>query len=253
MVGVDSNADGRSDEQFVSVDQERCRSSFENFLGNFAMRARACHVGQHHHKLVTTQARHHVGLSYRKLQSTRQLLQQKVARRMPERVVHKLEAVQIQEHHAHMRLRASCARQHLLGFHMQKRPIGQTSERIVERERAHLLFCLAALCNVAPVTDHTANAWISQRIRKQRLNRAPLAALGTKAKLNTLRAAGHGHSLCKNSLHLCQIIGVHIVESRAGQQILSLVTKMALQARTNISKAACCAHDGQDIRRALQK
>ena len=83
-------------------------------------------------------------------------LQQRVADRMPERVVDALEAVEVEAEHGKA-LAAHQAQQRLLQLLAEQRAVGEAGQRIVAREVGDLLLLAAALGDVL-VQRHPAAA-----------------------------------------------------------------------------------------------
>src|SRR5260370_96414 len=65
------------------------------------------------------------------------LLEHRVSRAVPERIVHLLEIVQIDEHRCHLAVAALREVHYLLEAVIEQAPVGQSGERIVIGEEAH--------------------------------------------------------------------------------------------------------------------
>ena len=116
----------------ASVEGERLGQRLAHALDRVVHGARApAEVGQHDDELVAAEARHEVALAHAAPQPPRDLAQRRVARRVPVRVVDRLEAVEV-EHHDPDRARPRAGpRQRRLERALQRAPVGEPRQRVV--------------------------------------------------------------------------------------------------------------------------
>ena len=86
--------------------------------------------GKHDHEFITSQARHGVAFAHAQHQTPGYLFQQLVAHVMPERVVERLEIIQIDEQQCTMTARSRTDRNGLFQPILQERSVGQAGELI---------------------------------------------------------------------------------------------------------------------------
>ena len=78
------------------------RQNLENILRNFAGVYRRCclgsgQIGQHHHELIATEARHGIDLAHTACQPPRCFDEQQITRLVPISVIDRLEVVEVYE------------------------------------------------------------------------------------------------------------------------------------------------------------
>ena len=121
---------------------------------------------EHDHELVAAQARHGVDLAHAGHQAHRDLLQQHVALVVAQRVVERLEVVQV---HAQQRTAgavAHAAQQRLVQPVLQQLAVGQAGQAVVERQLLDLGLGLLALRDVG--VDHQDGARLALLVAHQR-------------------------------------------------------------------------------------
>ena len=92
----------------------------------------ALDVFAQNHELVAAQTRDGVGLAHRGSDASRRLDQELVADRVAERVVHRLEAVEVDEEHGEHALPTAHAGECLLEPVGEHHPVRQAGERVVQ-------------------------------------------------------------------------------------------------------------------------
>ena len=110
-------------------------------------------VLDHEHKFVTTESGHRIAFPHAGLQAACHLDQQSVAHIVTERVVERLEVVQIQEQQCTITAVAAAGGHRLLQAIEQQAPIGQVSQRIVEGKVADFFLGRLACGNVLKHAD----------------------------------------------------------------------------------------------------
>ena len=98
-----------------------------------------------HDELVPTEAPQRIAAADHAVESRGDRLQQFVAGAVTERVVDRLEVVEVDEQRRDRRLLASRAREHLLDTIQDQRPVGQARQRVVRRQERKFFICLLAL------------------------------------------------------------------------------------------------------------
>ena len=111
-------------------------------------------VLQHHHELVSTQARHGIEFAHMALEAARHFREQHVAHLMPARVVQGLEVVQVYKQHGRRHSRAAAAGQHLLQAVYQQAAVGQLGQGIVKSQVAGFFLGGLATRNVDVDAEH---------------------------------------------------------------------------------------------------
>ena len=94
---------------------------------------------EQHDKLVAADARGRVGLADHAADTLGHGLEQEVADRVSEVVVDRLETVEINEQHRHPFIVPAGGSEGVFGPFDQQAPVGQPGQRIVPRQRFHLL------------------------------------------------------------------------------------------------------------------
>ena len=124
------DADARAHHQRPAVDDKRVFEIVQDFprrqLGAIDIRG-----GQQHRELVAAQPRHGIGRPQGAAQPHRHFLQHLVAGVVAERVVHFLEAVEINQQHGEAALITMRSQDRLLQPVLEQRAIGQIGQRIV--------------------------------------------------------------------------------------------------------------------------
>ena len=101
--GVDGDADAGGDAHLVTVDLERHREDLAEPVAKGSSRGRIADVGHEVRELVAAEARDEFFGLHRLAQSLHHLLQQEIAHRMAERIVHILDIVDVEIEHGERR------------------------------------------------------------------------------------------------------------------------------------------------------
>ena len=99
-----------------------------------ASSGRFAEVLEQNHKLISAQARHRIGFADARDNAPRDLLQQKVADVMAERVVQRLEIVEIDEQQRSLALASDAGGESLPQPIQQQAAVGQAGQRVKECE-----------------------------------------------------------------------------------------------------------------------
>ncbi len=97
VAGECADADAYRQPQLLAVHHHARREGAQHLVGNLGQFVRVVEVLDEQHELVTSQARHEVARPHRCRKASRGLLEHAVSERMAKRVVHILEAVEVQE------------------------------------------------------------------------------------------------------------------------------------------------------------
>ena len=194
VVRRDGDADGGSDDRPGALDRIGLRDHLDHALGQLAELAAIVDVGQDHLELVAAEAADLATRPNDARQALRDLLEQVVARRVAERVVDLLEAVEI-EHH-----QRAAALGRLVGGQRGGQPldhavaIGQTGQRIVLREARGIALLLVAggdVLGAAAIADELV-AVIELRLAGQRPEHARALVLDPYRQLDEAVARARG-------------------------------------------------------------
>ena len=127
----DPDRDG--DEHFPFDEGNRFGDHFRDALGDVLGGVHAGDVQAQHRELVATEARHDVVGTHRAAQAVGDRDEQPVSRRVPEAVVHHLEAVEVEEQDRHPAVHGGGTRQLSAEPLHEQRAVGQAGERVVDR------------------------------------------------------------------------------------------------------------------------
>ncbi len=111
VVGIEGEAEAAAYVDLVRLDLEGAPHFVEDLARDVLRRAFVGQVLEHDHELVARDAREHVAFAQRPTDAPRELLQERVAHAVAERVVHVLEVVEVEEHHRHAPEGAARARE----------------------------------------------------------------------------------------------------------------------------------------------
>ncbi len=117
----------------VAADLHGTRQLLEDLVGHQARVLGTLEVRQDHHELVAALARDGVHLAHARHEAARDVLQDEVAGVVAQRVVHDLEAVEVEEEHRHVALLAPRGHDRLVQAVLHEAAVGQARERIVVR------------------------------------------------------------------------------------------------------------------------
>ena len=145
----DGDADARGDEHLAPLEVERRLQVRDHTLGGVDGRG-DLHVLDQDRELVPTEAGDRVARRARVPEALPDGPQQRVAGQVTQRVVDRLEVVQVEEEHGRLAARAP-ADERVLDAIGEQRPVGEPGERIVKRLMPQELLRLAACRDVEQV------------------------------------------------------------------------------------------------------
>ena len=128
---------------------QRAQQFFSNLLGaHDGLGQDLTQIAQQHHEFVTAQACHRVAVAHALAQPLGHFLQQQVAHVMAQRVVQRLEVVQIDKQQGATAVVARKRRHLSLQPVAQQAPVRQSGQRVVKGEVANFIFGRLAQCDV---------------------------------------------------------------------------------------------------------
>ena len=134
VVGIaDHHTDRSAHRHLLSGDLNRFAKSLEDPAGNGAGMKRVGRGLRHHDELISAEARYRVRIAKRLLEASGHDAEEIVAGAVAQRVVHVLEAVQIDQHDRDVLTGAHAAGQCQFDAVEQKRPVRESGEGIMER------------------------------------------------------------------------------------------------------------------------
>ena len=142
VAGRDGSADADTDENLIAGKVEGPPAAFDQELAYRLEILLLVDALQQDREFVAAQARDHVRLSYDGIDPTGKLLQQRVAGRVAERVIHLLEMVQV-EVEDRQAFALSEGPKRLLQAKLELTPVDQPGQLVVHGEMLHLGLALA--------------------------------------------------------------------------------------------------------------
>src|SRR6185437_14405372 len=151
IVGEDAHAGRHSDMHRAAVDLEAAAQRRKNALDDRVDRRARIERGQYHDELVSAEPRHDVRLAYRRADPARELGDHAIAGVVPERVVDRLEAIEIDHHQREPPAARRGGGERLAQTRAQSEAIVEPRERIVISEEGDALLGAFA---IGDVLDH---------------------------------------------------------------------------------------------------
>ena len=139
VVGCDRHADARPDDDLVARNGIRRGQAVDDARGQRGRARGLVAEGLDHGELVPSEPRHRIAVANATTQAIRGRLEQLIADGVPERVIHRLEPVEVEAEHTDV-LAARHAQQCLGQFLLEQHAIGQIGHRIVQRQMADARF-----------------------------------------------------------------------------------------------------------------
>ena len=167
---------------------ELLREPFEQPLGD-RDRERLVRLLEQERELVAAEPGEGVARADRRGEAPRDLLEQLVAGVVAERVVHLLEAVEVDEQHGERLAGARRAGQRLVEPVAEERTVGEAREPVVEGLVRELVLEPDALGDVAGVQDDPADVPVAAQVADVGFELAPLAELVLQAEHELVRLA----------------------------------------------------------------
>ena len=180
-----ADADAGRDEHLLLAVAERRGELAQDALRHLAHDLRIDGVRDHDGELVTAQARHSVGVAQALREPSSDLFEQGVAGEMAERVVHHLEAVEIDEHQCHQAAVAARLADRLMQAVLHQDPVRQPGEHVVLRQIFGALLRVLALGHVARSQHDAVYAGVIHEVVAERLEMDPVTLGVSEAKLDS--------------------------------------------------------------------
>jgi hypothetical protein len=149
VLRVECDAEAGSDRDRVRVDRHRRHHRIEQLARHQAGMLGLGQVLDHQGELVAAEPRHRVGLAQTAAKTHAHDRQQPVAGDVPEAIVDRFEAVQVEHHHRGDALVAAGPGQRPLEAIVEQRAVGEAGQLVVLRQAAEALRLLAAVQGIA--------------------------------------------------------------------------------------------------------
>ena len=165
--------DARSDEDLLPVELERRVQRLEDPVGDVGRTDALATVLEQDRELVATEAGRRVRRAEARPEPLPDLAQQAVAGRMAQRIVDRLEVVEVHEQDRHRQVVARQALQRVLDAVAEQRAVGEPGDRVVEGLVRELLLEGFALRDVPGVEDDPLHVGIVHQVGAERLDVEP--------------------------------------------------------------------------------
>ena len=139
------DAEARGDHHRVVLELHRVSECVEDATRGVGSLLGIREVGEEHRELVSAKARRRVDTAKRVREMTRDGPEQSVAHRVPKRVVHRLEVVEVQEDHTDLLSTPARGLDGLSQAVVEEVSVGESGEHVVRRGVPGLLSCLVQL------------------------------------------------------------------------------------------------------------
>ena len=126
-------------DEYLFADRFRLRARFDRMFAQ---------VFQYQHEFVAAQAGHGIVFAHAGCKPLCNLLQQQIADVMSERIVQRLEMIEVDEQQRAFSPAARAGYDRMLQPVLEQPPVGQFCERVIERQMLNLLFCRLALGDI---------------------------------------------------------------------------------------------------------
>ena len=167
------DADRGAGEDLLALEVERTLERREDPRGDLGRVDPVPAVLEQDRELVAAEPSGGVGLPERVLQPLADLAEHPVARRVAERVVDRLEVVQVHEQDRDREVVPRLPLDHVLDAVLEQRPVREPRDRVVERLVLELLLERLALGDVTGVQDDAPHVLVVQQVRPQGLDVQP--------------------------------------------------------------------------------
>ena len=154
------------------------------------------------------------------LEPAGELLEHPIAGVVSKRVVHLLEAVEVEQQHRERRPRALRTRKRLVDPVAEQRPVGEAREAVLERLPRQLLLELNALGHIAGVEDDAGYVAVLAQVADVRLEVAPFVEPVLDAEHEPVGSAAAG----RHAYRLV-VVGMHAFLEASSVQLGRLPAK----------------------------
>jgi len=145
---MDAHPDAHRDAAGRSSEVVRRADAGEDLAGDDFQIAQFVDVGNDDREFIAAEARDRVGGARDRLQAAGDLSEQFVAGIVAIRVVDRLEAIEVEEHHPDLAAGSLAMRQRQFQLVAETDPVGESSERVVQQLEAQTLLDQQALAHV---------------------------------------------------------------------------------------------------------
>ena len=178
-MGVDhSDSDRNAQRQRLAIVQEVAAGDHVDQARGGFVRALLVGTFEQDAELVAADPRHHVALAHAALEQSRDLDQGLVAGAMAERVVDRLQSVEVDEQHRSMGVVPANARDQPLELAAEAAAIGKIDQTVLMREMVELLHALLKLRHLPPqpadLLDQPLHVGVSSHLVRHCPESAPL-------------------------------------------------------------------------------
>ena len=181
------DTDRRADEHFLVLELERAFERGEDPRRDLGRLDAVGGVLEEDRELVATEPRSGVGRAQARLQPLADLTEHQVAGGVAERVVDRLEVVEVHEQHRNGVAAARLELERVLDAILEQCPVGEAGDGVVERLVRELLFERLPFGDIADVEHDAAHVLVVQQVRAHGLGVEPEIVLVTEAELRTRR------------------------------------------------------------------
>ncbi len=246
---VDGHADGGADRHLLALAHQRRAHRSDHPSGQDLCVLRAAHAGLQDRELVAAEPRHRVAGLHQAGEALARGDEYLVAEMVAERVVDRLEAVEVDEVQRERAVAPTPPRQRLAQPLSQQRPVRQVGQRVVVREMAEPLLCRLALGDVERGGQHADHLRARPAQRGARGQERP--ALPRRVDQGLLARGQGGAALEHQRVERQAGLGVAAAEQRAEVAPLCVVARHAEEARQPLvdEQARAVARGGADQRR----
>ena len=200
-------------------------------------------------ELVAAQPGRRVLGSHAPEQALRGRAQQLVARRVAERVVHVLEAVEVDQDHRHR----VAPRQGPAQPVEQQHAVGQAGQRVVVGLVRELVLQRPPFGDVAPVPDEPAHVGVGQQVLADRLHRADAAVARAQPQLDRVHEAGLLGEERDGLPDARALVRLDVHEQGEVQQVLRPVAQQGLGGGADVVDDPGRVGHHREVRRALHE
>ena len=253
VVGLrDRDPDARPDEHLLVLEVERPVERLDQPLGDVGRADRIAAVLEQHRELVAAEARRGIGRPQDMPEPLADLAEQHVAGGVPERVVDRLEVVEVHEQDRHGSLVALLTLEGVRHAVAEQHTVPQSGQRVVERLVRQLLLERLALADVAGREDDAVDVRVVHQVRAQRLGQdhAPVAAPYPELEgRHGVVALAAGQERQRARL----VLVVHQVDEAGALEIAARVAERAQRRRAHVGDRRVDLDDGDHVARVAHE
>ena len=246
--------DARPDEDLLPVELERSVQRLEDPNGDVGRTDALATVLEQDRELVATEPGRRVRRAEARPQPLPHLAQQTVAGRVSERVVDRLEVVEVHEQDRHRQVGARQALQRVLDAVAEERAVREPGDRVVEGLVRQLLLERLALRDVPGVQDDPLHVGIVHQVRAEGLDvepevvSVPHPRLDQRGRDPSLAARG-GQELEHRRL----VVGVDQTRELRPLELRGVIAEHTLHRRAHVADGRIGVDHHHDVGRVLDE